>query len=225
MAVSTGAVKVCLSRIFQIDYQGWGRWFREPDSIWSEWRTSVKGKGARQYDRNRDVSLQRQAHWIPMPRYLTAQQFGRTMKLSLWAGLFMALPIYFVLEAGAFLIIGSVLKKNAGELVGSYLAFVLPALIFFPLVWWLRAWEEQGAPPKRLARGWVLSTLLFCLAVMVATFYSGIDLRLMRPNDALGGFVVAMLLAVPILYFSMYRRALRVISKRAAGKLDDARPK
>lgn len=147
------------------------------------------------------------------------------MRLSLWAWLFLALPIYLVLEVGPFMIIGWVLKKSVGELVGPYLAFAVPAVIIFPLVWWLRIWEEQGASPKRLARGWVLSTALFLIAGIVATFYSGIELRLMAPKDALGGFIVAVLLIVPSLYFITYRRTLRVISTRASGKLDGARSK
>jgi uncharacterized membrane protein YhaH (DUF805 family) len=146
------------------------------------------------------------------------------MRLSLWAWLLWCLPIYFVLEVGTFLIIGSILRKAAGEFVGPYLAFALPAVIFFPLVWWIRILEQQGTSPKRLARGWVLSTSLFFLLVIVATFYSGIELCLMDRKDALGGFVVCTLLCVPSIY-CMYRRALSVISTRAAGKLDVARPK
>ncbi len=147
------------------------------------------------------------------------------MRLSLWAWLLWSLPIYLVLEAGPFLIIGWGLKKTVGELIGLYLAFAVPAVILMPLVWWLRVREEQGASPKRLARGWVLSTALFLVAVIVATCYSGVELRLMDPMDALGGFVVSVLLGVPSLYFSMYRRTLRAISTRAAVKRDGALPK
>jgi hypothetical protein len=129
-----------------------------------------------------------------------------------------------VLEVGLFLIIGWGLKKGVGEIVGPYLAFAVPAVVMMALVWWLRVWEKQGTSPKRLARGWVLSTATFFVAVIVAVFYSGVELRLMDPKDALGGIVVAVLLSVPSLYFITYRTALRVISARAAGKLDDARP-
>jgi hypothetical protein len=139
------------------------------------------------------------------------------MRLSLWAWLLWALPIYLVLEVGPFLIIGWGLEKTIGELVGPYLAFAVPAVIMMPLVWWLRVWEKQGTSPKRLARGWVLSTAMFFVAGIVATFYSGVELRLMDPKDAMGGFVVAVLLSIPSL-FVIYRMALRVISTRATGE-------
>src|ERR1035437_5598277 len=124
-----------------------------------------------------------------MSRCLTAREFGRTIRLSLWGWLLRGLPIYLGMEFGAFLLVGFALRKTVGELAHPYIAFALPAVIFFPLVWWLRAREEEGASPKRLARGWVLSMSLFFLAVIAATFYSGIELRLMDPKDALGGFV------------------------------------
>jgi hypothetical protein len=139
------------------------------------------------------------------------------MRLSLWAWLFWSLPIYLLLEVGPFLIIGWGLKKTVAELVGPYLAFAIPFAIIMPLVWWLRVSEEQGTSSKRLARGWTLSTATFFIAVIAAAFYSGVELRFMDPMDALGGFVVSVLLSVPSLYF-MYRRTLRVISTRAAGE-------
>ena len=144
------------------------------------------------------------------------------MRLSLWAWLLWSLPIYFMMEFGLFLTAAWYLNKTAGELVGPYLAFAVPWIIIAPLVWWLRVLEEQGTSPKRLARGWLLSTTLFLVAVMIATVYSGIELRLMDPKDALGAFVVTVLLSVPSLYFVAYRRALRVISTRAAGRRDAA---
>lgn len=144
------------------------------------------------------------------------------MKLSLWAWLVWMLPGYLVLEVGASLIVGVFLKKTAGELVGPFLAFAVPCAIFAPLVWWLRIREEEGASPKHLALGWVFSAALFFVAVMAATFYSGIELRLMDPKYVFGAFVVAVLLSVPSLYFIAYRRMLRVISTRAAGKSDGA---
>ncbi|MGB8480129.1 MAG: hypothetical protein WCE63_15055 [Acidobacteriaceae bacterium] len=155
-----------------------------------------------------------------MPRYLAAQQFGRPMKLSFWAWLLWSIPFNLVLEVAPFLIAGGVLKKTVGELVGPYLAFAVPSVIIMSLVWWLRIWEQEGISPKRLARGWGLSIALFGVTVTGASFYSGVALRLMDPKDALGGFVATILLSVPISYFGMSRRALRTISKRAAGKLD-----
>ena len=144
------------------------------------------------------------------------------MRLSLWAWLFWSLPSYLLLEVGAFVIIGWYFKKTVSDLAGPYLAFAVPWAIFAPLVWWLRMWEEQGASPKGLARGWVLSMAAFFIAVMVATIYSGIELHLMDPSDALGTFVAVILLSVPTLYFVAYRRTLDVISTRAAGKHDSS---
>ena len=138
---------------------------------------------------------------------------------SIWTWLFWGLGFYLVLELGPFLIAAWLLKKTAGELAGPYLAFAAPWVIFVPLIWWLRRWEETGASPKRLARGWGLSMALFGIAVEVAVFYSGVELHLMDQNDAVGGFIVALLLGIPILYLGMYYKSLRTISSRAAEKL------
>jgi hypothetical protein len=156
-----------------------------------------------------------------MTRYLAARQFGRTMKLSLWAWLLWTLPIWLLLEVARLLIIGWLFKKTAGELIGPYVAFALPAVIIMPLVWWLRILEEQGTSPKRLARGWLISTAIFCFTVIGATFYSGLKFQLIDPKDALGGLIVSVLLSAPSLYFISYRWTLRVISARAATKRGD----
>jgi hypothetical protein len=139
------------------------------------------------------------------------------MRLSLWAWLLWSLPIYLVLEVGASLIIGEGLKKTVGQLAGPFLAFAAPAVTIMPLIWWLRILEDKGAPPRLLARGWVLSAGLFFVAVMVATFYSGIELRLMDPKTALGAFVACVLFGIPSLYFIVYRRTLKVLSTRTEG--------
>lgn len=143
---------------------------------------------------------------------------------SIWVWLFWGLGLYLVLEVGPVQIIGWVFKKTSGELVGLYLAFSVPWAIMAPLIWWLRKWEEQGASPKRLARGWGLSMALFGVAGIVATYYSGIELRLMDPKDAVGGFVATVLLSVPLFYFVMYRMALTRLSSRADGKSGGTSP-
>jgi len=141
---------------------------------------------------------------------------------SIWAWLIWGLGFWLVLELGPFFIAGSVLKKTAGELTGPYLAFAVPWAIMAPLIWWLRKWEEQGASPKRLARGWGLSVTFFSIAVMVALFYSGVELGLMDRIDAEISFVVVVLLSAPILYFGMYHRALKFTSVRAVSKHGNA---
>jgi hypothetical protein len=137
---------------------------------------------------------------------------------NIWAWLFWGLGIYLALELGPFLVAARVLNKTTNELVGSYLAFAVPAMIIMPSIWWLRKYEAQGASPKRLARGWCLSMALFGVVTNAAVFYSGVKLHLMDPSDAAGSFVVMVLLSVSILYFGMYHRVLRFISARAAGK-------
>ena len=139
-------------------------------------------------------------------------------RMSMIAWLSWGLGTYLVLETGPFIVIGLALKKTASELAGPYLACALPAAILMPLVWWLRQREEQGASPKRLARGWGVSVALFGAAMVVAVFYSGIKLRLMDPKDALVGFVVSLLSSAPIGYFTLYYMAIARFSSRAAAK-------
>lgn len=141
---------------------------------------------------------------------------------SIWAWLFWGLGIYLALELGACRIAAQVLNKTASELAGPYLAFAIPWAILAPLIWWLRKWEEQGASPKRVARGWGLGMALFGVTVVGAVFYSGLVLRLMDPPGVAGGFIATVLLIVPILYFGMYGRALRSLSARAASKQGSA---
>ena len=137
---------------------------------------------------------------------------------NIWAWLFWGLGIYLALELGACRIVAQVLNKTADELAGPYLAFAIPWAILAPLIWWLRRREDLGASPKRLARGWGLGMAVFGVAVAAAVFYSGMALHLMDPADVVGGFVTAVSLSVPILYFGMYYMALRSISARAVSK-------
>jgi hypothetical protein len=142
---------------------------------------------------------------------------------SIWIWLFWGIGIYLALELGPCLIAARVLNMTAEELAGPYLAFAVPWAILAPLIWWLRKGEEQGASPKRLARGWGIGMALFGVAAVVAVFYSGIALRLVVPTDAAGGLIGAVLLSAPILYFGMYHMALKRISTRAADKLGGSR--
>jgi hypothetical protein len=147
-----------------------------------------------------------------MTMNLSISEFGK----NIWAWMCWGLGTYFALEAGPFLIAGRVLKRPAHELAGPYLAFAAPAVIIMPLIWRLRKWEEQGASPKRVARGWGWTMVLFGIAIAFAVFYSGINLHLIEPRDAVISFVVMVLLSAPIFYFGMYRMALTRISSRRA---------
>ncbi len=144
---------------------------------------------------------------------------------SIWVWLLWGLGIYLALEAGPFLLLGVALKKTAAELACPYLACATPAVIFMPLVWWLKKWEKQGMSPKRLARGWGLSMVLFGVAAVVAVSYSGVQLGLMNPMDAVGGLIVSVLLSVPISYFGMYHMVLTRIPSRTTGKQGSPCPK
>jgi hypothetical protein len=135
---------------------------------------------------------------------------------SIWVWLFWSLGILLALELGACRIAAQVLNKTAGELTGPYIAFAAPWATFAPLIWWLRKWEERGASPKRLARGWGLGMAFFSIMVDVAVFYSGRVLHLMNPTYVVGGFITTVLIGIPISYFVVYHLVLVRIPARAA---------
>jgi hypothetical protein len=138
---------------------------------------------------------------------------------NIWAWIFWGLVFWLVLELGPFFIAGWVFKKTASELAGPYVAFAVPWGIAMPLIWRLRKWEEQGASPKRLARGWGLSMALFVIATGAAVFYSGVKLCRMDRLDAIVSFAATAFLGGGIVYFTLYHMALRRISSRTARNL------
>jgi hypothetical protein len=144
---------------------------------------------------------------------------------SVWVWLFWGLGIYLTLELGSFLIAALLLRKTATELAGPYLALAVPWMVFAPMIWWLRKWEEQRASPMRLARLWGLAMAFFGGAITAAVVYSGVVLSFITPTDALIISLLIVLFSVPILYFVMYHQALRLISARAAMRQGDYRPK
>jgi hypothetical protein len=137
---------------------------------------------------------------------------------SVWVWLFWGLGIYLLLEFGSFLLAAMLLKKTIGELVIPYIAFAIPWVIFAPIIWWLRKWEEQGASPTRLARLWALGVAVFGTTIYLAAFYSARMLDFMSGTDALIDCVVVVLLTIPVLTFVLYQRAIRVLSARTALK-------
>ena len=151
--------------------------------------------------------------------------FKSRSRLSIGSWLFWGLGTYLVLELVPFLVLRSALMKTVVELAGPYLACAMPGAMLIPLVWWLRQREEQGMSVKRLAFGWGVSVALFGAAMVVAVIYSGVELRLMNPNDALGGLVVSVLLSVPILYFTLHHMVMLRVPMRAATKGSGTRPK
>ena len=67
-----------------------------------------------------------------------------------------------------------------------------------------------------------MSMATFCLGIIFATLYSGVEFGLTDASDLLVDSIVLPLLCVPTLYFISYRRTLRAISARAAGKQSGA---
>ncbi|HET7103034.1 MAG TPA: hypothetical protein VFI20_03005 [Terracidiphilus sp.] len=138
----------------------------------------------------------------------------------MWVWFFGGLGTYLVLEFGLFLLFALALKKSAAELAGPYLACAMPVAIFIPLAWRLWQREKQNVSPKRLAREWGVSAVLWGIAVVVAVIYSGVKLRYMDPKYAFGGLVVSLLFCLPIGYFTLYRMTLKRIAPRVAGDRD-----
>ena len=135
---------------------------------------------------------------------------------SIWVWLFWGLSTFLVLELGTFLLASLALNKPVGDLVGPFLSYAIPAAILLALVWWLRKREDNGAAsPKQLARAWGVSMILFLVAVISATCYSGVMLHLMSLSDAIATFIVSFLMGVPIAYFVSYGMTLNIISSRA----------
>lgn len=139
---------------------------------------------------------------------------GREKNWSFWKWLFWGLVIYSALEACAFFGAWMILKRTVREFSGPYIAFIVPGAVIISLVWWLNTWRERGAPLKPLARGWGLSMALFGVACLGALAYSGIQLHLVDPSDAMARFIVTTLIVVVIGYFSGYRTALNRITAR-----------
>jgi hypothetical protein len=143
---------------------------------------------------------------------------------SLWVWIFWALVIYLALELSVFFIAALVLNKTVTELTGPYLAIAIPWMVFAPIIWWLRKFEERVSS-TRLARLWGLSMALFGGAEIVAIVYSGVALRFMTLNYELIAPILVLLPSLPILYFVMYHQALKHIGAREAMKQSGHSPK
>ena len=136
--------------------------------------------------------------------------------IGVW--LYGALGAYLALELLPFLVAALASQKTVGELSGPYLACAMPAVIFLPLVWWLRRREKQGASPKVLARGWGVSGALWCAVTIIAVIYSGAKFQLINSKDSVDDLVFSALLGVPIVYFTLYYAVLMRISTRSTTK-------
>jgi hypothetical protein len=131
-----------------------------------------------------------------------------------------AVIIYLALELVPALIAKEVLNKTVQELLGPYLAFAIPGVIFLPLTWWLRNWEKSVASPRWLALGWCLSMTLFISVFTAAVFYSGGELHLINSRDDVMYFVVAGVVGALAASFGMYNNVLARITERAARNKD-----
>lgn len=94
-----------------------------------------------------------------------------------------ALVLYLTLEMVPAFIVKLVLNKPFGELVGPYVAFAMPGMVFVPLAWWLRQREGKGLSSRSLALGWGLYMALFVSLVTSALFYSGAELQVIKPKS------------------------------------------
>ena len=141
---------------------------------------------------------------------------------SLCVWLLWIIGVYLVLEIVPFLLVGLVFKKTASELAGPYLAFAVPCAIMAPLVWFLRRSERRGLEPKRLARRWGVSGVIFGTSAVVATIYCCVNLGLMDTKNALGILFGAVLLSTPIAYFTLYHT---IISSRMTCSSEGSGPK
>jgi hypothetical protein len=112
----------------------------------------------------------------------------RSSRTNIGAGMLWGICVYLVLTGGVFVIVKQIAHITYAEIVGPYLAFAVPGVIFLLLVRWLWKWEAHGLSPMRLAFAWSLSIALFFLAVCSALFYSGVELKLVDPNDAVWVF-------------------------------------
>jgi hypothetical protein len=130
--------------------------------------------------------------------------------------MFWAIALLLVLELMPAIVVKEVLHVTMGQLVGPYLAFAGPAVIFLLLAWWLRRQEERGAPPGRLALAWGLSAGLFVFTIGVALFYSASALHLIDPRESWGALVFAVSAGTLVTSFTMYHKVLPTISARAA---------
>ncbi len=134
--------------------------------------------------------------------------------MNIWTWIFYSLVFWLILELGPFFIVSLVFKKTATELAGPYLAFAMPWAIMAPLIWWLRKWEDLGASPQHLARGWGLSMALFGIINGFAVFYTGFKFNLINLSDAVISFIITALFSSLIYYIGMYHRVLKSISAR-----------
>lgn len=142
------------------------------------------------------------------------EHFGRKM-----AG---AIVLMLVLVLVAAFVAALILHKSPSEMALPYLVFAVPGPIFLLASMWLRALEDLGVRPKRLALAWTLMMMLFGLVIDGATVISGLKLRLLEQQDIFA-FVGAGIFLTVITPFMFYRRMLTTIAVRA-GKREQASP-
>jgi hypothetical protein len=141
---------------------------------------------------------------------------------NLWSKMFWAAGLLLVLLLVPTFLIKLLLRKAVGDMVYPYLTYAVPCLTFLFVALLLRTWEDHGASPRRLALAWSLCTTLFIFVVFAATFYSGVELHLVDPGDAVGAFVVACVGGASVGLFITYSRVLKVTSARATKRADEA---
>ena len=123
-------------------------------------------------------------------------------------------PILFFVPA---LVVKLVFNRTIAELIGPYLAYSIPGMIFLPCVTWLRE-NEGNVRPKTLALAWSFAmAMLFCSAI-AATSYSAVTLRIVNLDRAIWTSAAAMVFGSALSGFRVYPHTLKIISERTAQK-------
>ena len=124
-----------------------------------------------------------------------------------------AAGLYLVGELGLFVLVKLLFRATWSELVGPYLAFAVPMMIFLLFVWLLRTWENSNPSPRRLALAWGLNVALLASMVDGAFDYSGaafgiINLRHVSDWGDWGfAVVMSILCGAVVTYQGVYRLA------------------
>jgi hypothetical protein len=147
-----------------------------------------------------------------------------SLRANIWVKMFWAIVLYLALVLVPAFLVMLVLHKTVGEITGPYLAYAVPGPIFLLVILWLRTWEERGASPRQVALVWSLCTTLFMFLVFGATVYSGVELHLIDPNDAVGTLVVGCVGGALVGPLTTYRHVLKIASARTAKRIDGAHP-
>jgi len=133
---------------------------------------------------------------------------------NVWTRMLGPICLYLVLETGTFVIVKYIVHATVREILGPYLAFAMPGVIFLLLVGRLWKWEEDGLSSARLAFAWGLSVALLFFAISAASFYSILKLRLVDFGAAIFAFGMMAVIGTAAGFFIPYSMTLERMSAR-----------